>query len=323
MNKKTALVTGAGGFNGWHMVKLLLEKDYNVITTDINELYDPLYQNTEFIKVALTQKVQTNNPEFLDILRRVDYIFHIAGLFKYSASAYDLYNINVSGTRNLFEAITLSKNQPRVIIWGAGGIFGSFDHIPLPATEDMPPKTDNSYLLSKLEQERVALYEGSLRSIPVTVIRLSGIYGPRANYGVALSIINVLKTKLAFVIGDGKNKASLVHVTDVVRAAEFLAQKKEAINEIYHVTDDTLYSTEEMTKHLAHICEAKFIPIKIPLSIARHISVLAKIDRDLIHIATVNAWFSNEKIKKLGFQFQYPDSKVGIKETVEWYKAQK
>ena len=320
---KTALVTGASGFMGWHMVKLLLEKNYKVIASDIREPTDALFKNIKFVKANLTHDLINDNAALLGAINCSDLIFHIGGLFSYSASPYRLFETNVIGTRNLLRAIDLAGYQPRVVIWGAAGVFGNFDHIPLPATEAMPAKTDNPYLLSKLEQELVALNEGVLRSIPITVIRPSGVYGSRSAYGMAISITAMLKTKIAAVIGKGQHRASLVHVRDVVRSAEFLANDENAIGEIYHVTDDALHSVEKITRHLAKLCGAIFVPIKIPPWIMFQLAKITKIDRELIHLATVNAWLSNAKIKRLGFQFEYPDSKIGLTETVEWYKNNK
>lgn len=321
MDKKTALVTGAIGFTGWHMVHLLLEKDYHVIATDLQPSDDPLYRNVEFIALDLLQSDLTENDALLDALRRTDYVFHIAGLFNYTAPALRLFDVNVGGTQNLLNAISACGHTPRLVVWGAAGVFGNFDHIPLPATEDMPPQTSNPYLVSKLAQERVALLKGKIHSIPTTVIRPSAVYGPRSRYGMALSITTLLKTKVGFVIGGGKNKGALVHVRDIARAAEFLARNDQAIGEVYHITDDTPYTTEEITRHLVKACGGVFIPVHIPRWLALKTAGLAKIDRELIHLATINAWISNEKIKKLGFQFSYPDSKIGLTETVEWYKA--
>lgn len=318
--KKIALVTGAVGFMGWHMIKLLIEKNYEVIGTDIKEPQDPLYKSIKFLKTDLTQKSSIQNPNFLNALKTADYIFHVAGLFNYSARSYRLFEVNVTGTRNLIQTVASLDRRPRIIVWGAAGVFGNFDHIPLPATEDMPPNTDNPYLLSKLEQELMALNDGSILSIPVTIIRPSGVYGSRSVYGMAISITAMLKTKIAASIGKGQHRASLVHVNDVVRTAEFLANNEKSIGEVYHVTDDALHSVKEITRHLAHLCGAIFIPINIPPWIMLRLAKIIKVDQELIRLATVNAWLSNEKIKKLGFEFQYPDSKVGLAETVEWYK---
>lgn len=324
--KGVALVTGAAGFTGWHMVKLLLEEGYEIIATDCRKSNnDPVYKLTRFIEIDLTNPADVFDEGFLKELAEAQFVFHIAGIFDHAASLSKLFEVNVLGTRNLLDAIRRAhageaQKYPRVIIWGASGIFGDFSHISLPATEAMPPRTDNPYFLSKLYEELEALRFWQRDRLPVTVLRPSAVYGSHSVYGMALSITTLLKSRMAFVVGNGKNKGVLVHVRDVVRAAEFLARNDGAVGEVYHVTDDNPYSVEEITRSLAQSCGAIFVPIKIPTWIALRLAKLIGVHRELIKVATVNTWLSNEKLKKLGFSFQYPDSKIGLAETAAWYK---
>ncbi len=324
-DQKIALVTGATGFTGRHMVDLLLEKGYEVIATDLKNPNNPVFikSGVRFIPADLTNFRDLERGGFFEAVRRVDCVFHIAGIFDHSASLSKLMEVNIWGTKNLLRILERSTKKPRVIVWGGAGIFGDFKHIPLPATENMPPKTNNPYFLSKWLEEREAFECGRLYDLPVTVIRPSGVYGPHSIYGMAFSITTMLKSKLAVVIGNGKNIGALVHVRDVVRAAEFLAQKNEAAGETYHVTDDTPYSTKEIAQCLAKLCEARCLPIKVPLWLALLIAPLSKIHREIVRMTVIDTWLSNEKIKKLGFEFEYPDSRIGLAETVAWYKSHK
>ena len=243
-NKKIALVTGATGFTGWHMVNLLLERGYSVIATDCRASRDTLYKQTEFFEIDLTNPLDVFSETFLSALARAHSVFHIAGLFNHAESLERLFEVNVLGTRNLLRAIERCHRldvlkYPRVVVWGAAGVFGNFSHIQLPATEEMPPQTNNPYLLSKLYEELEALQFCKYNEIPITVIRPSAVYGSRSVYGMAFSITTMLKSKLALVVGSGKNRGALVHVRDVVSAAEFLSTHSRAIGEVYHVTDGT------------------------------------------------------------------------------------
>ena len=264
----------------------------------------------------------------MSALARAHSVFHIAGLFNHAESLERLFEVNVLGTRNLLRAIERCHRldvlkYPRVVVWGAAGVFGNFLHIPLPATEEMPPQTNNPYLLSKLYEELEALQFCKYNEIPITVIRPSAVYGSRSVYGMAFSITTMLKSKLALVVGSGKNRGALVHVRDVVSAAEFLSTHSRAIGEVYHVTDGTSYTVEEIARSLARACGAIFVPVKIPKWLALRLSRFIRIHRELIEISTVDACLSNEKLRALGFVFEYPDGVIGLAETVLWYKRKR
>ena len=47
-----------------------------------------------------------------------------------------------------------------------------------------------------------------------------------------------------------------------------------------------------------------------------------QLERDTLFMLGADFWYSNEKIKSLGFRFKYPDSRPGILETLQWYREQ-
>lgn len=327
---KKAVVTGACGFIGQHMIALLKEKGYQITATDLCEKpKDDLFKDVNYFKANLTDIFFS--PALNDALMDADVIFHIAGLFDYGADAFNLFNVNVTGTKNLFFRLNNLKAKPRVVAWGAAGIYGNFEHIELPAKEHMPAKTNNPYLISKLKEEELALAMGKIMEIPVTVIRPAAVYGPGAKYGMGIPIIFIGKGKLPpFILGKGDNKAPLVHVRDIVGAAEFLSQKSEAIGEVYNISADCKYTSGEITKHFAKLLNVKFIKIKLPRFIAdtfvkwvvkksNKMQVKPSLDSEFVNLTITNAWISNEKLKKAGYKFVYPDSKEGLRETVAWY----
>ncbi len=336
--KYTALVTGAGGFTGWHMTKFLLDKGCNVIATDLKKPTDPLYESTRFVEVNLTDEGVVNGWEFISLLMECDVVYHIAGLFNYAAPLSQLFKVNVDGTLNLLKAIVKhTYRRCRAVVWGAAGVYGDFKHIKnLPAKETDPPNTDNPYLLSKLYEERLVVDFGREHTLDVTVIRPSAIYGPRSRYGMALSILLIGQGKLPpFILGSGKNRCGLVHVQDIVEAAEYLVFHPKAAGEVFNVTDDSKYVVKEITRHLAQSFGIPFIPwVKMPPALVRWLAkssrekalklgAPAPFDEELVKLITVNSWISNEKLKRFGYQLKYPDTLEGLSETISWYKKER
>lgn len=132
MAYELSLVTGACGFTGTHLVKLLHEKGFRVRATDLASSYEkPQWKSIaqklgidfnrhgiEFVPADLTDK-STLGPA----LKGVDRLFHTASLYDYSASMDALEKVNIQGTRNLLETAIEQKVQ-RIMHWSTCGVYG-------------------------------------------------------------------------------------------------------------------------------------------------------------------------------------------------------
>ena len=125
-----SLVTGACGFMGTHMVEVLAEAGHRIRATDLASSYDHddlktgrspgvlKRLNVEFVPADITKR------ETLDkAMEGVEYIFHIAAIFSYSAPWDLLYKVNVEGTRNILESAKLASSFKKIVLWSAGGFY--------------------------------------------------------------------------------------------------------------------------------------------------------------------------------------------------------
>jgi nucleoside-diphosphate-sugar epimerase len=341
---KLALVTGACGFSGGYMVDLLKQEGWNVIATDLKrdehkEQYceegglHPVYheeaidkKGVKFIPANLTDK------ESLKPLFEYDYdvIFHTASLYDYFALWDILYKVNVEGLENLLD-VAMKKGVKRFIHWSTCGVYAEPRGEAI--TEDHPFDPPNNYCKSKAEQEKILWKLYKEKGFPVTIIRCGPIYGLGQRYGV-MHVFHILE-KLGVVVNMiwYPKKYTLmypsVHVTDLVRGALFVAEREECIGESYNVLSDCITQVELMTflaKSLG-LREIR-IPIWWPVYLifcrisvaiarkqdrqARKIGARPKQDLPMVEYIAHNHWFSNQKIKDLGFKFKYQDPRSGI-----------
>ena len=322
---KLALVTGACGFVGSHMLDLLIEREMKVRAMDL-ESADRGYVDklgVEFIPADLTRK-ETLRPA----LDGVDYVFHTASVFDYSAPWNLLYRVNVEGTRNLCE-VALETNPEIIVHWSSGAIYG----VPkeLPTRETSPIKPSNNYEKSKWMQEQTAIEFHKKYGLPVTVMRPASIYGPRSRYGAIIPILMLARGELQAIPGSGKTMGAFVHVKDVIGSALFLAGKKEAIGESYNVADDSHYTNEELLLYAAELLDVKIPKFHIPALVINLMAWWSEwkaklggkkpvLERDAVKYLFHDYWVDNSKIKELGYKLTYPDIKEGLKETIRWYK---
>lgn len=346
MKRPLSLVTGACGFMGTHMVEQLHAAGHRVRATDLEKAYqkdDPGRHNfpgilkdlkTEFIPSDLT-KPETLAPLVAD----VDYVFHIAGLFNYTAPYSALKAVNVDGTVNLLKLLVEHKTLKRLVLWGAGGVYG------MPSArgnvtfaEDLAPMPGNDYLRSKWEAEFAVMEWGHTKKIPYSIIRPTTVYGPRQTYGGGALIMSAAKPFISMVPCNFTFRIPFIHVEDVCLAALFLAQHPNAEGEVFNVNDDSRMSTIDFFKFTARAMG--HVPVVIP-PVPLHLlkPVLGNVvgalqsvwrlfsdrptplEKPSIEFLGEDFLYSNEKLKALGYQFKYPDARQGLLATLAWYRT--
>ncbi|MFC1521016.1 NAD-dependent epimerase/dehydratase family protein [Elusimicrobiota bacterium] len=331
MSKPTALVTGACGFVGSHMVDLLLSDGFEVCATDRkNAPKKYLSKEAKFIAADITD---VNSLEDLFDGNQFDKIYHIAALYDYIAPWERLYRINCLGTKNLMDVI--AKKNPKassVIIWSSGAVFGdSFKKEPLKETDF--PWPSNEYEKSKYIQETIALEYVKSHNIPVTVIRPSAIYGPRSMYGISVPVFLMKKGILRFIPGPGTARGAFAHVEDVVGSALFLSKKPEASGEIFNVCDDSPVTMREALLTVAAALDVMFLDVCFPLwpvmllshinvAIARVLGIRPFLEPDLNQYMAEDFWMDNNKLKSFGYKLRQPDIKKGLAGAIAWYRKE-
>ncbi len=131
----------------------------------------------------------------------------------------------------------------------------------------------------------------------------------------------------------------MVHVEDLVRAALFVAEAppKEVVGEAFNAIADCGFQ-DEFLEYLGGLLNIDLLRIPIPaflnvviskflfrLALSRTESLRKKgkrpkFDAPMAEYMVEQLFFSNEKLKRLGFKFKYPNVfSGGIKQTVDWY----
>jgi len=86
----------------------------------------------------------------------------------------------------------------------------------------------NPYAESKAKAESLVL-EMCKEGLNAVVVRLAFVYGVGGSYGLNLLIEMIVKGRLRFVVGNGKNYIHPIHVEDLVRALVLAMEKGEGI----------------------------------------------------------------------------------------------
>lgn len=326
------------------MVEVLRKAGHQVRATDLANAYvkDDLVHG-RFPSVLKSSGVEfvasdmTDPESLLRVLQGVDYIFHIAAIFSYSAPYDLLYRVNAEGQRHLCEAILAGGGVKRMVVWAAGGIYRPTPD-ELPIRESDPKRPHNNYLLSKWEQEKVVRDYGERHKLPYTIIRGTTVYGPRCIYGAGQMLKTFNKQKTVAVPKNFISRVPFIHVRDFCRAALHLAGLPEAQGEDYNINDDSQWTTIEVAQFFAKTLGRKFrtlpaIPIpairfvlRIGAFFSKLISRITKkppgLEKDTINYLGLDIVYDNAKLKKTGFRFEYPTPEQGLDEMIAWYRQQ-
>jgi UDP-glucose 4-epimerase len=239
---KIAVVTGAAGFIGSHMVDLLIDRGYEVRGLDnlCAGRLDNLRQvqnhpRFRFLQQDLRETLP-DDPAF----QGATHVFHFAGIGDIVPSIekpVEYLSNNVMGTVRALEAARAAKVS-KFVYAASSSCYGLAAE--LPTSEQAPIRPEYPYALSKLMGEEAVLHWGQVYHLPVMSIRIFNAYGPRSRttgaYGAVFGVF--LAQKLAgqpfTVVGDGKQTRDFVFVTDLVRAF-LLAAESDRVQEVYNV----------------------------------------------------------------------------------------
>jgi GDP-4-dehydro-6-deoxy-D-mannose reductase len=158
MEAERALVTGAGGFIGSHLVRDLSEHGFEVTAAGRSrgDVTDP---------DAMRRLVAGVSPT---------HVFHLAGLR--DAPLEELMRVNVGGTVNLLEAVAEEAPAAQTLVAGSAAEYGETTREPVDEDQPLRPVTD--YGVAKAAQGLEAAAVGSSRGIHVTRVRLFNLVGP-------------------------------------------------------------------------------------------------------------------------------------------------
>lgn len=260
------LVTGANGFVGNAICRDLLKNSHNVFKIVNQKFNVPLEQNPD-------RSFQTYSCDITDEksiskiyeIGSIDVIVHCAGLAHQFQEVDNtkFWNVNVEGTRNICSLSSRLKPKHFIQI-SSVSVYGNVDEIykefPINENDICDPK--DIYGKSKLEAENVCRKFFEKTQTKLTILRLATVIG-EGDKGNVLRLIKLIDKKRFIWIGEGKNRKSLIYVTDVSKAVNELLSCTISETEIFNVTAKDI-EMSEIVKVISQCLEKKVPTIKLP-----------------------------------------------------------
>jgi nucleoside-diphosphate-sugar epimerase len=318
------LVTGASGFIGGHIVRLLCARQIAVrcLVRQTSRLDFIGPSTPEFVWGDVTE------PESLKAaLDGVDGVIHCAGLTK-ARSRTEYFRVNAEGSQSLYSACREYRGQLAKIVHisSLSAIGPAIDGRPV--EEDSAPHPVSHYGESKLAAQRIA--EGCMKELPISIIIPPAVYGPRdLDFFVYFKFV---ARGFAPLVGRRPRYLSLIYAHDLAEAALQALFSELSTGRSYLVNDGGTYAWTDVTDAIGAVMDRRPRRIHFPVGAARLLGRLGDLGAGLTGKAQLissqkvrefrqNAWTcSSRRIEEeLGFRPSYT-LESGMRETYSWYK---
>lgn len=323
-----ALVTGATGFVGSHLVERLKNEGIDV-TAFVRKSSDTTLLKEWGVRLAYGDLQDPKSIE--EALKGITHVFHSGAIVSDWADPDLIYKINVEGTQTLLDKAAEAKVE-RFVHVSSLAVLGMHDHHQ---TDETAPyeKTGDSYCDTKIEAEKRVLAAYKEKGLPAVIIRPGFIYGPRDRQFLP-RVLTFLKANKFMYIGDGEKILNLTYIHNLIEAIMLAAKNPNAVGQVYNVTDDGKVTRKKLIETICDVADLPKPTKSLPLPVAKVLcsvcEAYAKLTKSkqtpLLNRARMKflALSLDFDISKIRNQLQYTpkvDLRKGVEETIEWFQS--
>lgn len=266
-----ALITGAAGFVGNHLARLLLGEGIEVwgtVLDDREKMNEDIAAKIKLLHCDLRDSAQ---------IRRLfkegypDYIFHLAAQSNVAKSwdnPTETYEINVMGTVRLLDEIVRSGSKPKTLLIGSAEEYGKVSPDSIPIMETTPLDPVNPYGSSKAAVSMLFQQYYVRFGLPVVYTRSFNHIGPGQSPGFVtvdfarqIAEIEAGKSEPVIKVGNLEARRDFTDVRDVVRAYWSLI-KEGTPGEVYNVATGMAPAINEILDILLQKADVKIEVVK-------------------------------------------------------------
>jgi 2-alkyl-3-oxoalkanoate reductase len=236
------MVTGASGFLGGHVVRLLASQGVSIVAQGRDASRLVFEGDVRVCQCALADRATLSAAA-----RGCDAIVHAAALSAPWGARQDFIDANVIGTSNVIAAARAGGVQRLVHISSPAVIFDGNDQLLVDDSAPVPPRLGSEYARTKLAAE--ALVRAEANAFATVILRPKAIYGAGDN-ALVPRLVRAARRRTLPQIGDGTNAVDVTHVDDVVRAIVCALTTERGVGETFLITGGEHVSLWSMIRAL-------------------------------------------------------------------------
>jgi UDP-glucuronate 4-epimerase len=317
----TVLVTGAAGFIGSTLSKVLLARGKRVVGIDnLNNYYDVTLKQARLDSLTVHKNFSFRKLDISDrdaVLALADEFPGITGIVNLAAQAgvrhslvdpYIYVTSNVMGQVVMLELARKLGSLKHFVYASSSSVYGGNTQMPF-SIDDPVEKPNSLYAATKRSDELIGYTYAHLYSIPVTGLRFFTVYGPWGRPDMAAFIFTraILAGKPIQVFNYGDMWRDFTYVDDIVNGVARVLDRPAAGTPPHKVYNLGNNRSEKLTDFIGEIekalgrkAEYQLEPIQAG-DVPRTYADIAASQRDL------------------GFEPTTPIS-VGIPKFIAWYR---
>lgn len=251
-------MTGGLGFMGSNLVHALVDAGAEVTVIDsLVPRHGGDLRNVEAAAPEIIVDDIANATAHRELLVGADYVFNLAGQVSHTDSMRDPVtdlDINARSQLAFLEAMNRLGGTATVVYASTRQVYGRPHYLPVDERHPVNPVDVNG--VSKLAAERLHLLYGETYGLPVSVLRLSNVYGPRQRLEgnhqgfIPVFIRRALEGVPIEIYGDGAQERDSLYVDDAVRALQAAALSPLALGETFNIGHPEYLSLNDIAKEL-------------------------------------------------------------------------
>jgi len=320
-----ALVTGATGFTGGHLARVLAAGGDAVTALVRSE--DATTAALSRAGIALSVGDLRDRAALAKATAGVEVVYHIAALYRRAGLPPDVYRaVNATAVGDLVEAAARGGAK-RLVHCSTVGVHGDVEYPP--ANEDAPLRPGDIYQETKLEGERRAREAAAKHGIEVTIVRPSGIYGPGDRR--LLRLFRGVARRRWMTLGSGEIYYHLTFIDDLVEGIRLCGVHPAAANRTYILAGGEVTTLNELVARVAEqagvATPRRHLPVwpfwmagAVCEAVCRPFGIEPPIHRRRVDFFTKSRAFDITRARtEIGYHPRV-SLREGIRITLDWYR---
>jgi CDP-glucose 4,6-dehydratase len=316
----SVLVSGAHGFVGSHLARVLLERGdaVRVLDRPAPRLADVGGERRSGLDLlGIRGEVELVEADLRDAgavagaVEGTDSVFHLAAQTIVGVareSPLETFEVNVQGAWNVFEACR-AHEVSRVVFASSDKAYGSSPELPY--REDFPLRAAYPYDASKAAADTIARSYATAYGLPLAVTRFANVYGGGdLNFSRLIPevAVAVLEGRAPVIRSDGSPERDFLHVEDAVAAYLAIAGALDdgAAGEAFNAGGERPHSVREVVELIAAAAGGGVEP-----DFRGAGNPDGEIDRQFVDSA---------KLRELTGWRPEVELDAGLRRTLEWYR---